>query len=101
MKPRDESKRFDAPMRFEDGTWTDDAAIREKAYQIWVSEGYPEGRHSAHWEQARAEIEGRAPSATDAAASEDSSTPQVAAPKKSSSSGLARSKRSAPSAKAP
>lgn len=27
--------------------------IREHAYQIWVSEGRPEGRASAHWEMAR------------------------------------------------
>jgi hypothetical protein len=27
--------------------------IREKAYQIWENEGYPEGRAEAHWEMAR------------------------------------------------
>ena len=26
--------------------------IREKAYQIWEAEGYPEGRADAHWRQA-------------------------------------------------
>ena len=27
--------------------------IREKAYELWVLEGKPEGRHLAHWEMAR------------------------------------------------
>lgn len=27
--------------------------IREKAYQIWENEGYPEGRAEAHWEMAK------------------------------------------------
>jgi Protein of unknown function (DUF2934) len=27
--------------------------IREHAYQIWVSEGRPQGRAEAHWEMAR------------------------------------------------
>lgn len=27
--------------------------IREKAYQIWEAEGFPEGRAEAHWELAR------------------------------------------------
>jgi hypothetical protein len=30
--------------------------IRERAYQIWVDEGRPEGRADAHWEQAEKEI---------------------------------------------
>lgn len=33
--------------------------IRERAYQIWVQEGRPEGRAEAHWEEAR-ELEGQA-----------------------------------------
>jgi len=35
-----------------------DARIRERAYEIWVSEGRPEGRHSEHWEQAHRELSG-------------------------------------------
>jgi hypothetical protein len=31
--------------------------IRKRAREIWESEGRPEGRDIAHWEQARAEIE--------------------------------------------
>lgn len=31
--------------------------IRRRAHEIWEAEGRPEGRHEAHWEQARAEIE--------------------------------------------
>ncbi|MDD2058839.1 DUF2934 domain-containing protein [Pseudomonas sp. GD03860] len=40
--------------------------IREFAYQIWESEGKPEGQESRHWEMARklAEAEALAPKAT-------------------------------------
>lgn len=30
--------------------------IRERAYEIWESEGRPEGRSEDHWKQARAEF---------------------------------------------
>lgn len=42
---------------------TDDKRIREFAYQIWESEGKPEGEESRHWEMARklAEAEALAP----------------------------------------
>ncbi|MEO3723325.1 DUF2934 domain-containing protein [Pseudomonas syringae] len=42
---------------------TDDKRIREFAYQIWESEGKPEGQESRHWEMARklAESEALAP----------------------------------------
>ncbi|WP_248914845.1 DUF2934 domain-containing protein [Pseudomonas moorei] len=42
---------------------TDDKRIREFAYQIWESEGKPEGQESRHWEMARklAEAEALAP----------------------------------------
>lgn len=39
-------------------------SIRVRAYEIWESEGRPEGRESQHWEQARmqlAETEDRVP----------------------------------------
>ncbi|MGX1185742.1 hypothetical protein AB7M29_003421 [Pseudomonas sp. F-14 TE3623] len=32
---------------------TDDKRIREFAYQIWESEGKPEGQEERHWEMAR------------------------------------------------
>ena len=31
---------------------TDDR-IRERAYELWLAEGTPEGRDSQHWEQAK------------------------------------------------
>ncbi|WP_181700247.1 DUF2934 domain-containing protein [Chthonobacter albigriseus] len=31
----------------------DERRIREKAYELWVAEGKPEGRADAHWEEAR------------------------------------------------
>ncbi len=42
---------------------TDDKRIREFAYQIWESEGKPEGHEERHWEMARklAEAEALAP----------------------------------------
>ncbi|MGE8064735.1 DUF2934 domain-containing protein [Pseudomonas sp. NPDC089569] len=42
---------------------TDDKRIREFAYQIWESEGKPEGQEHRHWEMARklAEAEALAP----------------------------------------
>jgi len=41
----------------------DDKRIREFAYQIWESEGKPEGHEERHWEMARklAEAEALAP----------------------------------------
>lgn len=30
--------------------------VRERAYEIWESEGRPEGRQHEHWQQARAEF---------------------------------------------
>ncbi|KPH00246.1 hypothetical protein AEQ67_08520 [Pseudomonas sp. RIT-PI-q] len=43
---------------------TDDKRVREFAYQIWESEGKPEGQEARHWEMARklAEAEALAPS---------------------------------------
>ena len=33
--------------------------IRKRAREIWESEGRPEGRDIAHWEQAKAELESK------------------------------------------
>lgn len=33
-----------------------DKRIQERAYEIWESEGRPQGRSHEHWEQARAEF---------------------------------------------
>lgn len=34
-----------------------DQRIKERAHQIWESEGRPEGREHEHWQRARREIE--------------------------------------------
>lgn len=49
---------------------TDDKRVREFAYQIWESEGKPEGQDARHWEMARklAEAEALAPSKSPKAA---------------------------------
>ena len=49
---------------------TDDKRIREFAYQIWESEGKPEGQEARHWEMARklAEAETLAPNKSSKAA---------------------------------
>lgn len=31
--------------------------IRERAHQIWIEAGKPDGAHAEHWEKARQEIE--------------------------------------------
>lgn len=36
----------------------DDTRIRERAYELWESEGRPDGRHEEHWQQARRELDG-------------------------------------------
>lgn len=35
----------------------DEDRIRDRAYAIWEREGCPDGRHEAHWEQARRELQ--------------------------------------------
>ena len=36
--------------------------IRERAFQIWIEEGQPDGRHEEHWRQATDEfLSGAAP----------------------------------------
>jgi hypothetical protein len=48
-----------------------DARIRDRAYQIWLSEGRRHGHDEAHWQQAQREIEAEeaaAPGATKASA---------------------------------
>jgi hypothetical protein len=61
---------------------TDDKRVREFAYQIWESEGKPEGQDARHWEMARklAEAEALAPSKSPkAAGSKTASTKSPAA----------------------
>ena len=33
-----------------------EARIRQRAYELWLQEGCPEGRESTHWQQAAEEI---------------------------------------------
>ncbi|KAA0984202.1 DUF2934 domain-containing protein [Pseudomonas sp. ANT_J12] len=49
---------------------TEDKRVREFAYQIWESEGKPEGQEERHWEMARklAEAEALAPKKSSKAA---------------------------------
>ena len=35
-----------------DGSRLPQERVREKAYQIWIEEGRPEGREADHWEKA-------------------------------------------------
>ena len=36
-----------------------EAAIRARAYQLWVESGYAEGYHELHWRQAEREVAAR------------------------------------------
>lgn len=60
----------------------DDKRIREFAYQIWESEGKPEGQEARHWEMARklAEAEALAPSKPPKASKAASAKPSAAKP---------------------
>lgn len=48
-------------------TDTDEDLIRKRAYEIWESEGFPEGREYSHWEQAVRELGETSPAADDIA----------------------------------
>ncbi|MQT14978.1 DUF2934 domain-containing protein [Segnochrobactrum spirostomi] len=39
--------------RYDDAPPEDEARVREKAHELWLSEGQPEGRADAHWAMAR------------------------------------------------
>ncbi|MHC8314260.1 DUF2934 domain-containing protein [Pseudomonas sp. LB3P31] len=61
---------------------TDDKRVREFAYQIWESEGKPEGHEARHWEMARklAEAEALAPSKSPKAAGSKGAASKTAKP---------------------
>lgn len=61
---------------------TDDKRVREFAYQIWESEGKPEGQEARHWEMARklAEAEALAPSKSPKAAGSKGAASKTAKP---------------------
>lgn len=48
-----------------------EAQVRERAYEIWESEGRPDGRDAAHWERAEREIAGGSPVPPQGTGSED------------------------------
>ncbi|MBV4476040.1 MULTISPECIES: DUF2934 domain-containing protein [Pseudomonas] len=62
---------------------TDDKRIREFAYQIWESEGKPEGHEARHWEMARklAEAEALAPKKPPKAAGSKTANGKASEPK--------------------
>ncbi|MBD9601222.1 MULTISPECIES: DUF2934 domain-containing protein [unclassified Pseudomonas] len=62
---------------------TNDKRIREFAYQIWESEGKPEGQDARHWEMARklAEAEALAPSKSPKAAASKTAATKAPASK--------------------
>ncbi|KAF1011323.1 MAG: hypothetical protein GAK32_00909 [Pseudomonas fluorescens] len=62
----------------------DEKRVREFAYQIWESEGKPEGQEARHWEMARklAEAEALTPTRPKAAAKPKTPAKPKAAPAK-------------------
>ncbi|OCW56969.1 DUF2934 domain-containing protein [Hoeflea olei] len=63
-------------------------SIRQRAYEIWESEGRPAGRATHHWEQARAELSEARAQATAAPAAKAPKKP--AAPKSAAKAGTAK-----------
>jgi len=39
--------------------------VRQRAHELWESEGRPEGKHLEHWQQAEQDILAEADTATD------------------------------------
>jgi hypothetical protein len=78
---------------------TDDKRVREFAYQIWESEGKPEGQDARHWEMARklAEAEALAPSKSPKAAG--SKTAATKSPAAKSANGKAAQPKASAKAK--
>ena len=52
----DSDAQSDAPVEKDLGA--KNGQIRERAYQIWVDEGQPQGRELDHWLRAKWEVEG-------------------------------------------
>ena len=98
--PQDDKTRSDNSMQTRGDAGTLEAGIRERAYEIWVLEGRPEGRQAAHWDQARSELEGRPDTASspsaEGPASGTSRHVDAAAPKKSKASATPRAKTTRP-----
>ncbi|MFC0709105.1 DUF2934 domain-containing protein [Azorhizophilus paspali] len=75
---------------------SDEQHIRELAYQIWQSEGCPEGRQERHWQMARELAE-----AESQAAMPEPRTRKPAAPRKSAARPVAAVGRAATETAAP
>ena len=63
---------------------SDEKCIREFAYQIWESEGRPEGQEARHWDMAHklAQAQALAPSKAEPRAGKAKAAPKPAAEKK-------------------
>lgn len=59
----------------------DDKRVREFAYQIWESEGKPEGQGERHWEMARKLAEAEALAPTKPVKGKAAAKPKAAQPK--------------------
>ncbi|MBB4576366.1 DUF2934 domain-containing protein [Rhizobium lentis] len=55
--------------------------IKKRAYALWEEEGYPTGRDSIHWEQARHECEALEGSAANGKEAKSKAKRAVTAPK--------------------
>lgn len=65
-----------------DSDATHEERIRERAYELWLAEGCPEGRAEAHWEMAREMLagdDGHEQHAAQPAAAEDEAPPATLA----------------------
>lgn len=77
--------------------------IRERAYDIWLREGRPHGRHAEHWETAKAEIDAEEREKAAAAEPKRAARPAEAHPEETAKEPAAapmRSRRAAPRGKA-
>ncbi|WP_419736397.1 DUF2934 domain-containing protein [Pseudomonas sp. COR18] len=82
---------------------TDEKRIREFAYQIWESEGRPDGQEARHWEMARklAEAEALAPSRPATAAKAKPKAATAAKPATKSTAKPVATKATEPAVKKP
>lgn len=69
--------------------------IRQRAHQIWESEGRPHGQHDQHWERARGEVDREAADQPSEAAQMDSMRGVSADPAEASAGGRRTRKASA------
>lgn len=60
---------------------TEDKRIREFAYQIWESEGRPDGQEARHWDMARKLVEAQALAPAPPPARKARAKPATPAPK--------------------